>query len=452
MSESHRPAKRAYIRTFGCQMNVYDSERMADALRTAGYLPADSPEAADMLLLNTCHIREKAAEKVYSELGRMRPLVDAGAREGRRILVGVAGCVAQAEGAEIPRRQPMVDFVVGPQAYHRLPEIVARLENGESRREVMAEFPVEDKFDRLPSRRVARRPTAFLTVQEGCDKFCSFCVVPYTRGVEVSRPVEAVLCEARELVRAGVVEITLLGQNVNAFRGAGPDGRAWNLARLLRALSEIDGILRLRYTTSHPRDMDDELIAAHGEVETLMPYLHLPVQSGSDRILRAMNRGHTAESYVSLIARVRSARPDIALSGDFIVGYPGEEEADFQATLDIVDAVEYAQAFSFRYSARPGTPAASAANQVDPSTASERLARLQDRIASHSRTFAERCVGRTLPVLLERPGRKEGQMVGRSPYLQPVHLLAPEGLRGEVAPVRIERADSNSLAGRLSLT
>ena len=452
MSETHRPARRAYIRTFGCQMNVYDSERMADALRAAGYLPADSPESADMLLLNTCHIREKAAEKVYSELGRMRPLVDAGAREGRRVLVGVAGCVAQAEGEEIPRRQPMVDFVVGPQAYHRLPEIVARLDTGESRREVMAEFPVEDKFDRLPSRRSARGPTAFLTVQEGCDKFCSFCVVPYTRGAEVSRPVESVLHEARELVRAGVVEITLLGQNVNAYRGSGLDGEAWSLARLLRALAEIDGIRRLRYTTSHPRDMDDDLITAHAEVDTLMPYLHLPVQSGSDRMLRAMNRGYTAESYVSLIARVRSARPDIALSGDFIVGFPGEEEADFQATLDIVDAVGYAQAYSFRFSARPGTPAASAAGQVDPSVASERLARLQDRIASHGRAFAQRCVGRTLPVLLERPGRREGQMVGRSPYLQPVHLVAPQELRGEVIPVRIERADSNSLAGRLSPT
>ena len=287
-------------------MNVYDSERMTDALRAAGYAPVDSPESADILLLNTCHIREKAAEKVYSELGRLRPLVDAGAREGRRVLVGVAGCVAQAEGEEIPRRQPMVDFVVGPQAYHRLPEIVARLESGASRREVVAEFPVEDKFDRLPRRRPARRPAAFLTVQEGCDKFCSFCVVPYTRGAEASRPVEAVLGEARDLAEAGVVEITLLGQNVNAYRGAGPDGGAWSLAKLLQALSEIDGILRLRYTTSHPRDMDDDLIAAHAEVEALMPYLHLPVQSGSDRILRAMNRGHTAEFYASLIGRVRA--------------------------------------------------------------------------------------------------------------------------------------------------
>ena len=452
MTETCRPPKRAYIRTFGCQMNVYDSERMTDALRAAGYAPVDSPESADILLLNTCHIREKAAEKVYSELGRLRPLVDAGAREGRRVLVGVAGCVAQAEGEEIPRRQPMVDFVVGPQAYHRLPEIVARLESGASRREVVAEFPVEDKFDRLPRRRPARRPAAFLTVQEGCDKFCSFCVVPYTRGAEASRPVEAVLGEARDLAEAGVVEITLLGQNVNAYRGAGPDGGAWSLAKLLQALSEIDGILRLRYTTSHPRDMDDDLIAAHAEVEALMPYLHLPVQSGSDRILRAMNRGHTAEFYASLIGRVRAARPDIAVSGDFIVGFPGEEEADFQATLDIVDEIGYAQAFSFRYSARPGTPAASAPDQVDPAVASERLERLQHRISRHCRAFAEQCVGQTLPVLLERPGRKPGQMMGRSPYLQPVHLLAPEALRGEVVPVRIERADANSLAGRLSLT
>ena len=433
-------------------MNVYDSERMADALRAAGYASTDSPESADLLLLNTCHIREKAAEKVYSELGRMRPYVEAGAREGRRVLVGVAGCVAQAQGEEIPRRQPLVNFVVGPQAYHRLPEIVGRLARGESQLEVMAEFPVEDKFDRLPRRRSVRRPAAYLTVQEGCDKFCSFCVVPYTRGAEVSRAAEAILAEARELIEAGVVEITLLGQNVNAYRGKGPGGALWNLARLLQALSEIDGILRLRYTTSHPRDMDDDLIAAHAEIEALMPYLHLPVQSGSDRILRAMNRGHTAESYVSLISRVRRARPDIAISGDFIVGFPGEEEEDFQETLDLVDRISYAQAFSFRYSARPGTPSATYAGQVDPRVSSERLARLQARIAEHARQFAERCVGQVLPVLLERSGRKPGQMVGRSPYLQPVHLPAPDTLRGEVIPVIIERADANSLAGRLSPT
>ena len=451
MSETHRPVKRAYIRTFGCQMNVYDSERMADALRAAGYAPAATPETADLLLLNTCHIREKAVEKVYSELGRLRPLVDSGAREGRRVLVGVAGCVAQAEGEEIPRRQPLVDFVVGPQAYHQLPAIVARLERRESRREIVAEFPVEDKFDRLPRRRAARGPAAFVTVQEGCDKFCSFCVVPYTRGAEASRPVDAVLGEARELAASGVVEITLLGQNVNAYRGAGPGGR-WNLAQLLRSLSEISGIRRLRYTTSHPRDMDDDLIAAHAEIESLMPYLHLPVQSGSDRILRAMNRGHSAKSYVSLIRRVRAARSDIAISGDFIVGFPGEDEADFRATLDIVDEIGYAQAFSFRYSARPGTPAALAPDQVDPAAASERLARLQERISRHNRAFAEQCVGQVLPVLLERSGRKTGQIDGKSPYLQSVHVFAPEALLGEIVPVRIERADSNSLAGRLSHT
>ncbi len=452
MSEIRRPVKRAYIRTFGCQMNAYDSERMSEALRTAGYLPTDTPESADVLLMNTCHIREKAAEKLYSELGRMRPLVEAGARDGRRVLVGVAGCVAQAEGEEIPRRQPLVDFVVGPQAYHRLPEIVDRLERGETRREVLAEFPVEDKFDRLPRRRPGRGPAAFLTVQEGCDKFCSFCVVPYTRGAEASRPVEAVLEEARELVDAGAVEITLLGQNVNAYRGRAPGGSAWNLARLLSALSEIDGLRRLRYTTSHPRDMDDDLIRAHAEIEALMPYLHLPIQSGSDRILRAMNRGHTAESYVSLISRVRAARPDIAVSGDFIVGFPGEDEADFQATLDVVEEVGYAQAYSFRYSARPGTPAASLPDQVERSVASERLQRLQARLAHHGKAFAKRCVGRTLPVLLERSGRRPGQLVGRSPYLQAVHLTAPDRLRGQVAPVRIERAEANSLAGRLAHT
>jgi len=431
-------------------MNVYDSERMADALRDAGYESTDRPEAADLLLLNTCHIREKAAEKLYSELGRLRPLVAAGARDGRRVLVGVAGCVAQAEGEEIPRRQPLVDFVVGPQAYHRLPDIVSRLRRGDSRREVVAEFPVEDKFDRLPRRRAGRGPTAFLTVQEGCDKFCAFCVVPYTRGAEHSRPADGVLDEARRLADGGVAEITLLGQNVNAWRGRGTDGSRWNLARLLAALSEVDGIRRLRYTTSHPRDMDNELIAAHGALDALMPYLHLPVQSGSDRILRAMNRGHHAGQYLSVIERVRTARPDIAVSGDFIVGFPGETEEDFQATLDLVDAVGYAQAFSFRYSPRPGTPAAKAAGAVAPEVASERLQRLQRRLNGQATRFRDNCVGRVLPVLLERPGRKAGQMQGRSPYLQPVHVTASGRLRGAIVPVHIERADANSLAGRLS--
>ena len=432
-------------------MNVYDSERMAEALRAAGYLPTDRPEGADILLLNTCQIREKAVEKVYSELGRLRPHVESAARAGRRVWVGVTGCVAQAEGAEIPRRQPMVDLVVGPQAYHRLPDMLARLERGESRREIDAEFPPEDKFDRLPPRPAPRtaRPSAFLTVQEGCDKFCSFCVVPYTRGAERSRPVAAVVAEARALAAGGTVELTLLGQNVNAYGGEGPDGRRWSLARLLGELAGVEGIQRLRYTTSHPRDMTGDLIEAHAGIAALMPYLHLPVQSGSDRMLRAMNRGHDAAAYLEVIRRVRAARPDIAISGDFIVGFPGEEEEDFQATLDLVDEVGYAQAFSFRYSPRPGTPAATAARPVAAAVAAERLARLQERLGRSSRQFARDCVGRTLPVLLERPGRRAGQLVGRSPYLQPVHLPAPDRLRGVVAPVRIERADANSLAGRL---
>lgn len=453
MSEPHlqqpRVAKRAYIKTYGCQMNVYDSERMADALRSAGYDAVDSPDDADLLLLNTCHIREKAAEKVYSELGRLRKHVDAKRERGERMLVGVAGCVAQAEGAEIPRRQPLVDFVVGPQAYHRLPTIIAALECG-AERQVVAEFPVEDKFEALPKRSAPRGPTAFVTVQEGCDKFCSFCVVPYTRGAESSRPVSAVCDEVRRLTAAGVVEVTLLGQNVNAYNGAGPDGERWGLAQLIRELADIDGLERIRYTTSHPRDMDDALIAAHAEVPQLMPYLHLPIQSGSDRVLRAMNRGHTVATYLRVIERVRAARPDLALSGDFIVGFPGETEADFADTLAVVDEVGYAQAFSFRYSARPGTPAATAPAPVSREIGADRLARLQARLERHGQQFQESCVGRELPVLFERPGRHPGQQVGRSPYLQPVHVDAPGTLRGQLLPVVIEAAKANSLAGRLA--
>ena len=441
--------KRAFIKTFGCQMNVYDSERMAEALQAAGYERADAPDRADLLLLNTCHIREKAVEKVYSELGRLEKYVESRRQDGMRTLVGVAGCVAQAEGEEIPRRQPLVDFVIGPQAYHRLPQVIADLEAGSASRKVVTDFPVEDKFIHLPKSRVSRGPAAYLTVQEGCDKFCTFCVVPYTRGAEASRPATAIRAEAEQLIGAGVVEITLLGQNVNAYHGAAPTGGEWSLARLIEYLAEIPGLRRIRYTTSHPLDMRDDLIAAHREIAELMPYLHLPVQSGSDRVLAAMNRGHSRDAYVRIIERVRKSRPDIAISGDFIVGFPGETEADFERTLEVVDEVRYAQAFSFRYSARPGTPAATAADQIPKAVQAERLSSLQERVAKHGRAFSENCVGRTLPVLLEKPGRREGQLVGRSPYLQPVHLDAPARLRGSIVPVRIQAANANSLAGML---
>ncbi len=438
--------KKLFIKTYGCQMNVYDSERMGSALAVGGYVEVDSPEDADLVILNTCHIREKAAEKVYSDLGRLRPLREAKAAAGGRMTIAVAGCVAQAEGAEIVRRQPMVDLVVGPQAYHRLPAMVARaLDTGVA--EIDTDFPEEDKFDHLPEPPKARRaPAAFLTVQEGCDKFCAFCVVPYTRGLEVSRPAAKLLAEARGLVARGVVEITLLGQNVNAYHGPGPDGD-WSLARLIRALAEIQGLERIRYTTSHPNDMTDGLIAAHGEVAKLMPYLHLPVQAGSDRVLRAMNRRHTADSYIRLIERIRATRPDIAVSGDFITGFPGETEADFQATLALVREVRYAQAYSFKYSPRPGTPAATA-EQVPEQEKADRLARLQTLLAEQQAEFQAGCVGRTLAVLIEKPGRHPGQMVGRSPYLQAVHLDCDPGLTGRIVEAEITSAGPNSLAGR----
>jgi tRNA-2-methylthio-N6-dimethylallyladenosine synthase len=435
--------KKLYVKTYGCQMNVYDSERMAEALGAQGYEQVDTPEAADMILLNTCHIREKAAEKVYSELGRLKPL-----RAAKPDLkIGVAGCVAQAEGEEIMRRQPMVDLVVGPQTYHRLPAMMEALDRGE--RALDTDFPEEDKFAHLPKdRRVKRGPTAFLTVQEGCDKFCSFCVVPYTRGAEVSRPVERLLGEARDLVERGVREITLLGQNVNAYHGAGPDGAEWGLARLIRTMAEIDGLARIRFTTSHPNDMEDDLIAAHGDCDKLMPYLHLPVQSGSDRILKAMNRKHTAEDYIRLIERIRAARPDLALSGDFIVGFPGETEADFRATLDLVEAVGYSSAFSFKYSPRPGTPAAERA-QVDTAEADERLQRLQALLTRQQRAAQDAMVGRIVHVLFEKVGRMPGQIVGKSEYLHAVHAEGDTSLLGSIAPVRIIESGPNSLAGDL---
>ncbi|MEM9793414.1 MAG: tRNA (N6-isopentenyl adenosine(37)-C2)-methylthiotransferase MiaB [Pseudomonadota bacterium] len=432
--------RKLFVKTYGCQMNVYDSERMADALGSAGYEITDQQDQADLILLNTCHIREKAAEKVYSELGRLKPLKKA----NPDLKIGVAGCVAQAEGAEIMRRQPLVDLVVGPQAYHRLPDMAARVVAGQSALDT--EFPAEDKFDHLPRGPKAKRgPTAFLTVQEGCDKFCAFCVVPYTRGAEVSRPVERLLAEAHDLVERGVVEITLLGQNVNAYHGEGPDG-AWSLARLIRALARIDGLERIRFTTSHPNDMTADLITLHGEEPKLMPYLHLPVQSGSDRILKAMNRKHTATAYLDILRRMRDARPDIALSGDFIVGFPGETEEDFEATLALCEEVRYAQAFSFKYSARPGTPAATR-DEVPEDEKSERLQRLQALLAEHQSEFQASMVGRTLPVLLEKPGRLPGQMVGRSPYLQPVHMQADPSDAGRIVEAKILHTERNSLAG-----
>jgi len=444
--------RKVHIKSFGCQMNVYDSHRMADTLALEGFAETATPNDADLVILNTCHIREKAAEKVYSELGRIRMLKQAAAHDGRRVVVAVAGCVAQAEGEEIIRRAPSVDLVVGPQSYHRLPDLIARVERGE--RAIDTEFPVEDKFDVLkaPSREATRRRgvSAFVTVQEGCDKFCTFCVVPYTRGAEASRPVAKIVAEAERLADAGVREITLIGQNVNAYHGGGPDGRTWTLGRLLHRIAEISGIARLRYTTSHPCDMDESLIAAHRDLPALMPYLHLPVQSGSDRMLAAMNRRHTRADYLDAITRVRAAQPDVAFSSDFIVGFPGESEEDLSATLALVDEVGYAGAYSFKYSARPGTPAAEMADQVPDALKSERLQRLQRQIDRHQADFNARCLGRTFDVLFEKPGRHAGQIVGRSPYLQPVQIMADAVLIGEIAPVTITEVGANSLFGTLA--
>ena len=435
MTEPQNP-KKLFIKTYGCQMNVYDSERMAEAMGADGYVMTETAEDADMVLLNTCHIREKASEKLYSDLGRLRPLKTA----NPDLKIGVAGCVAQAEGAEILRRMPLVDLVVGPQAYHRLPEMARG-----AGQQVDTDFPPEDKFDLLPERKATRGPTAFLTVQEGCDKFCAFCVVPYTRGAEVSRPVARILTEARGLVAKGVREITLLGQNVNGYHGEGEDG-GWTLARLLRELAKVEGLDRLRYTTSHPNDMDDDLIAAHGDLPALMPYLHLPVQSGSDRILKAMNRKHTAEDYLRLIERIRAARPDIVLSSDFIVGFPGETDRDFEDTLDLIRAVGFGAAFSFKYSARPGTPAAEKA-PVEAEVADSRLATLQALITAQQKATQVAMVGREVSVLYEKAGRMRGQMVGKSDYLHAVHVDDPTGQVGELVRVRILASSSNSLAG-----
>lgn len=440
--------RKLYIKTYGCQMNVYNSTRMADVLAPLGYAATDVPADADMILLNTCHIREKAAEKLFSDLGRLRALKTEKEAAGGALILGVAGCVAQAEGAEILARAPYVDLVLGPQTYHRLPEMLAKLTRGQGP-VLDTAFPAEAKFDFLPETQSRQGVSSFLSVQEGCDKFCTFCVVPYTRGAEFSRPVAAVLAEARRLIASGAREITLLGQNVNAYHGEGPDGTEWGLGRLIRALAELPAVQRLRYTTSHPGDMDDELILAHHDVPALMPFLHLPVQSGSDRVLAAINRRHSAADYRRLIDRLRTARPDIALSSDFIVGFPGENEQDFAASLALIRDVGFAQAFSFKYSPRPGTPAAQMPGQVAEEVKSARFQILRDLLDQGQRAFNQACLGRVLPVLFERPGRHAGQLVGRSPYLQGVHAQAPARCLGEVVHLRITGIGPNSLAGEV---
>jgi len=449
--------QKIFIKTYGCQMNVYDSARMTELLEPLGYQVIDRPDGADLIILNTCHIREKAAEKVYSELGRLRvlqrnrphPGTDAGEDQPKsRPMIAVAGCVAQAEGEEIFRRDPSVDIVVGPQAYHRLPELIARATRAAGRA-LDTDFPAEPKFDRLVNIKSTTRPgSAFVTVQEGCDKFCSFCVVPYTRGAEYSRPVQDVLAEVSNTARLGAKEITLLGQNVNNYHGAGPDGETWRLGRLITAIAELEGVHRIRYTTSYPADMDDALVAAHRDIPQLMPFLHLPVQSGSNRILTAMNRRHSAEDYLRICDKLRAARGDLALSSDFIVGYPGETDQDFRETMRLVEAVRFAQAFSFKYSPRPGTPAASEA-QVPDKVKSERLAELQSVLNDQQRQFNDNSIGQDVDILFEKTGRKAGQMIGRSPYLQAVHAQAPEALLGQICPVHITSSSANSLGGTL---
>ena len=447
------PSKKSvFIKTYGCQMNVYDSERMADVLAPIGYAPTDTPEGADLVILNTCHIREKAAEKVYSELGRIRKMKEA---QANPMTVAVAGCVAQAEGAEITRRAPVVDMVLGPQTYHKLPEMIAKAHR-QMGKPLETEFDTLEKFDALPATRRVEGHSAFLTVQEGCDKFCTFCVVPYTRGAEVSRDVATIVAEARDLARQGVREITLIGQNVNAWEAAAPagqespDGTRWGLGQLIRHIALINGIDRLRFTTSHPSNMGDDLIATLGEEPALMPYLHLPIQSGSDRILSAMNRNHTYADYRRLIARIRASRPDIALSGDFIVGFPGETELDFQQTMGCVEEIGYASSFSFKYSVRPGTPGAGLPDQVPEDVKQDRLLRLQALLYAQQEAFNASLVGRTLDVLVEGVGREAGQLFGRAPWLQGTHFAGKRDLVGEIVPITITRAGRNSLVGELA--
>jgi tRNA-2-methylthio-N6-dimethylallyladenosine synthase len=444
--------RKLHVKSFGCQMNVYDSHRMADSLTASGFTETGSPEGADLIVLNTCNIRERAAEKIYSEIGKLRVLKEDAAREGRRVVVAVAGCVAQAQGREIMRRSDLVDVVVGSQNYHRLPDLVARAVRGE--KIVDTEFPAEDKFDLLakPTRDAIRKRgiSAFVTVQEGCDKFCTFCVVPYTRGTEASRPVEKIADEVVRLADAGVREVTLIGQNVNAYHGQGRDGHDWTLGQLLHRLAEIPGIARLRYTTSHPRDMDDSLFEAHRDLPALMPMVHLPVQSGSDAVLEAMNRGHTRAHYLGLIDRLRAVRADIAFTSDFIVGFPGETQADFDATLSLIEQVGFAAAYSFAYSPRPGTPAAEMTAQVPEAEKAARLHSLQALVARQQTEFNAGFIGRTLDVLLEKPGRLAGQLVGRSPYLQAVHVMAPVSRIGEIVAVEITGLGTNTLNGEIA--
>lgn len=444
-------SKKVFIKTYGCQMNVYDSSRMEDVLKPLGYETTDGPDDANMVILNTCHIREKASEKVYSELGRLKNIKKRRDEENEMI-IAVAGCVAQAEGEEISRRAPYVDMVFGPQSYHNLPEMIAkahRAGNEKSRGILMTDFPAEDKFDHLPQVTKREGYSAFLSIQEGCDKFCTYCVVPYTRGAEFSRPTDQVLKEARELVAQGAMEITLLGQNVNAYHGDDGRGGEWSLGRLIRELAEIDGLERIRYTTSYPAEVDDDLISAHAEVPQLMPYLHLPIQAGSNRVLAAMNRNHTREQYLETIAKLKAARPDLALSSDFIVGFPGENERDFEDTLDIIRQVKFILAFSFVYSPRPGTPAATMDLQVDKDVANHRLQVLQKLLMDVQTEFNDSCVGKKFPILLEREGRREGQLVGRSPYMQPVHVKAPLDLIGKIVDLEIISARPNSLEAQL---
>ncbi len=443
--------KKLFIKTYGCQMNVYDSARMTDTLAPIGYEPTDSPDGADMVILNTCHIREKAAEKVYSDIGRLRPFKEAKTAKGEQMILAVAGCVAQAEGSEIMRRAPAVDMVFGPQTYHRLPELVAKAtrEKAKGKSAVLdTDFPLESKFDHLPEESLSQGPAAFLTIQEGCDKFCTFCVVPYTRGAEFSRPVESIEIEARRLVALGTKEITLLGQNVNAYHGE-KSGREIGLGDLIRYLGEIDGLERIRFTTSHPRDMTDDLYEAFTNEPKLMPYFHLPVQAGSDKILEAMNRKHTADEYRRIVDRLREAREDLAMSGDFIVGFPGESDQDFADTLRLVTDVNYAAAYSFKYSPRPGTPAASSELQVEEAVKSERLAMLQNLLNEQQLSFNLSKIGTRMSVLLERKGRMPGQLIGRSPYMQSVHLEAPARLLGTIAEVEVVDAKANSVEAQI---
>ncbi len=443
-------SKKLYIKTYGCQMNVYDSKKMADVLAPLGYAPVQEPEGADLMILNTCHIREKATEKVFSDLGRLRPVKEAKEQDGQKALIAVAGCVAQAEGEVITKRAKYVDMVLGPQTYHLLPEMILKATGGE--RVINTDFPVESKFDLLPTGDIAAQgPSAFLSIQEGCDKFCTFCVVPYTRGAEYSRPVQQIIDEAKAMAGLGTSEITLLGQNVNAYHGT-HNGETWDLARLIRAVSEIDGITRIRYTTSHPRDMNDDLIAAHGEVTALMPFLHLPVQSGSDRILELMNRKHTADHYRDIVARLRKSRPDLAFSSDFIVGFPGETEDDHAQTMQLVRDIGYAQCYSFKYSARPGTPGAVMSGMLPEITKDKRLYELQALLQEQQKAFNESMVGKTLPVLFDRKGQKDGQLVGKTPYMQSVYLDAPARLFGQTVDVTITAAFQNGMSGEIETT